>query len=63
MDLNIMGLCLVNGEKKKGKLLSVSGLTVHHEENVRLTKWLHMEECRFLEKNALAVEFGVIREA
>lgn len=61
MDLNILGLCLVNGEK--GKIFAVSSLTVHHEQHVRLTKWLHMEERSFLQQNVLAVELGVIRAA
>lgn len=64
MDFNILGLCLVNGEKKKkGKIFAVSSLTVHHQQHVRLTKWLHMEERSFLQENVLAVELGVIRAA
>lgn len=57
MDLIILGLCLVNG-KKEGKILVVFGLTVHHLQNIRLPKWLHMEECSFLEENALTGELA-----
>ena len=46
MDLIILRHCLVNG-KRKGKILVVSGLTVHHLLSIGLRKWLHMEECRF----------------
>lgn len=48
---------MVNG-KKEGKILVVFGLTVHHLQNIRLQKWLHMEECRFLEENALTGELA-----
>lgn len=58
MDLIIFGYRLVNGKKKKGKILVVFDLTVHHLQNIRLPKWLHMEECRFLEENALTGELA-----
>ncbi len=45
-------------EKKEGKILVVFGLTVHHLQDIRLQKWLHMEECRFLEENALTRELA-----
>lgn len=57
MDLMILGYFLVNG-KKEGKIFVVFGLTVHYLQNIRLQKWLHMEECRFLQENALTGELA-----
>lgn len=57
MDFNNLGELFGKG-KRQGKILVVFGLTVHHLQNLRLRKWLHMEECSFQEEKALTGELA-----
>lgn len=42
--------------KIEGEMLVAAGHTVHHLQNIRLGKCLHMEECSFLQGNGLTGE-------